>query len=130
MGNGIAQTFATCGVETFLIDVDQNGLEKGVANIHKSLARFVAKEKLSAEAAEATKSRLHSSTSMDALGGVDCPHAFVACGAEGAEPTQALKDGFDDGAISSNSSSSPAGGEALELAELGAGVALRLGATR
>ena len=36
---------------------------------------------------------------FNALGGVDCPHAFVACGAEGAEPTEALKDGFDDGTI-------------------------------
>ena len=70
MGNGIAQTFATCGVETHLIDVNEPGLEKGIANIHRSLGKFVEKGKLSSEDADATKARLHSSSKMDALGGV------------------------------------------------------------
>ena len=71
MGNGIAQVFAANGVDTHLIDVDPKGLERGVASIHKSLGKFVEKGKLSAEHAEATKARLHASTEMDALSGVD-----------------------------------------------------------
>ncbi|MCB9879858.1 MAG: 3-hydroxybutyryl-CoA dehydrogenase [Planctomycetes bacterium] len=71
MGNGIAQVFASCGVETHLIDVFEPGLQKGVATIHKSLAKFVEKGKLGADDAEATKARLHAATTMDALSGVD-----------------------------------------------------------
>lgn len=78
MGNGIAQVFATCGVETHLIDVNQAGLEKGVANIHRSLGKFVDKGKLSADDAAATKARLHSSTEMDALSDVQlCVEAIT-----------------------------------------------------
>ena len=78
MGNGIAQVFAQSGVDTHLIDVDPAGLERGVANIHKSLGKFVEKGKLSAEDAAATKSRLHASTEMDPLAGVDlCVEAIT-----------------------------------------------------
>ena len=78
MGNGIAQAFATCGVETHLIDVDQQGLEKGVANVHRSLQKFVEKGKLSQDVAESAKARLHSSTGMDALSGVQlCVEAIT-----------------------------------------------------
>ena len=78
MGNGIAQVFAHNGVPTHLIDVDQAGLERGVATIHRSLGKFVEKGKLSAKEAEATKSRLHSSTEMDALDSVDlCVEAIT-----------------------------------------------------
>ena len=78
MGNGIAQTFATCGVETHLIDVNEQGLEKGVANIHRSLGKFVEKGKLSAADADAAKARLRSSTSMDALASVQlCVEAIT-----------------------------------------------------
>ena len=78
MGNGIAQVFATRGVETHLIDVDPDGLERGIGNIHKSLAKFVSKEKLSAEDAEATKARLHGSTEMGSLSDVElCVEAIT-----------------------------------------------------
>jgi len=78
MGNGIAQVFAQNGVDTHLIDVDPSGLERGVANIHKSLGKFVEKGKLSAEDAEATKARLHASTEMDPLAGVQlCVEAIT-----------------------------------------------------
>jgi 3-hydroxybutyryl-CoA dehydrogenase len=78
MGNGIAQAFATCGVDTHLIDVDPQGLEKGVANIHRSLGKFVEKGRLDAAVAETAKARLRSSTSMDALGEVQlCVEAIT-----------------------------------------------------
>ena len=78
MGNGIAQVFAHSGVQTHLIDVDPAGLERGIANIHTSLGKFVEKGKLSAEDAAATKARLHASTEMDPLDGVDlCVEAIT-----------------------------------------------------
>lgn len=71
MGNGIAQSFATCGVETFMIDVKQEFLDRGVAAIHKSLGRFVEKGKLTSEQGEQAKARLTATTDMASLEGVD-----------------------------------------------------------
>ncbi len=71
MGNGIAQVFATCGVTTHLIDVKPEFVEKGVANIHKSLAKFQEKNTLSADQVASTKARLKAGTDMGALAGVD-----------------------------------------------------------
>ena len=70
MGNGIAQVFAAHGVDTHLIDVSAPLLERGVATIHKSLGKFVEKGKVTAEQADATKARLHSSTEMTVLADV------------------------------------------------------------
>ena len=71
MGNGIAQVFATCGVQTFLIDIKPEFVDKGIANIHKSLAKFQEKGSLTAEQVAATKDRLKATTDMGALAGVD-----------------------------------------------------------
>ncbi|MBL8750644.1 MAG: 3-hydroxybutyryl-CoA dehydrogenase [Planctomycetes bacterium] len=71
MGNGIAQVFATCGVTTHLIDVKSEFVEKGVANIHKSLAKFQEKGTLTADQVVSTKARLKAGTDMGALAGVD-----------------------------------------------------------
>ncbi|MFY7947638.1 MAG: 3-hydroxyacyl-CoA dehydrogenase family protein [Gemmatimonas sp.] len=71
MGNGIAQVFATCGVDTHLIDVKPEFLERGVATIHKSLAKFQDKGTLTADQVAATKVRLQASSDMGALAGVD-----------------------------------------------------------
>ena len=71
MGNGIAQVFATCGVDTHLIDVKPEFLERGVATIHKSLAKFQEKGTLTADQVAATKVRLQASSDMGALAGVD-----------------------------------------------------------
>jgi len=67
MGNGIAQTFASHGVATTLVDLDEALLERGVAALGKSLGRFVKKEKLTQDAADEILGRVSSSTSMDAL---------------------------------------------------------------
>jgi len=69
MGNGIAQVFATCGVDTFMVDLDPACLERGSAAIHKSLDKFVAKEKLTADAATAAKGRLTATTDFDVVAG-------------------------------------------------------------
>jgi 3-hydroxybutyryl-CoA dehydrogenase len=71
MGNGIAQTFATCGVKTFMVDVAQDFLDRGLANVHKSLGRFVEKGTLTAADAERAKSRLTTTQDMGVLGEVD-----------------------------------------------------------
>ncbi len=71
MGNGIAQVFATCGVTTHLVDVKAEFVERGVATIHKSLAKFQEKGTLSAEQVGATRARLHAGTDMAVLGKVD-----------------------------------------------------------
>ena len=71
MGNGIAQVFASCGVDTHLLDVAPAFVERGVATIHKSLGKFVEKGKLTADQADAIKARLHASTDLAKLAGVE-----------------------------------------------------------
>ncbi|MBL8738783.1 MAG: 3-hydroxybutyryl-CoA dehydrogenase [Planctomycetes bacterium] len=71
MGNGIAQVFASCGVTTHLVDIKQEFLDRGVANVHKSLARFQEKGTLTADQVAGIKGRLHASTDMGVLGKVD-----------------------------------------------------------
>ncbi|MCA8951422.1 MAG: 3-hydroxybutyryl-CoA dehydrogenase [Planctomycetes bacterium] len=71
MGNGIAQVFATAGVSTFMVDLDQAMLDRGTANIHKSLGKFAEKGKLTAEQAEGAKARLTATTDLDAASGVE-----------------------------------------------------------
>jgi 3-hydroxybutyryl-CoA dehydrogenase len=58
MGAGIAQTAAQFGHDVLLSDVDLAIAEKGKAGIGKGLSRLVAKEKLTAEAAEALLARI------------------------------------------------------------------------
>ncbi len=71
MGNGIAQTFATCGVQTFMIDVKQEFLDRGLQSVHKSLGKFVEKGTLPADRADAAKKLLVATTDMAALRSVD-----------------------------------------------------------
>ncbi|MEQ1633279.1 MAG: 3-hydroxybutyryl-CoA dehydrogenase [Planctomycetota bacterium] len=71
MGNGIAQTFATCGVDTFMVDVKQEFLDRGIAAVHKSLAKFAEKGTLTAEQADGAKKRLVATTDMGCLAKVD-----------------------------------------------------------
>ena len=58
MGSGIAQVAAAAGHETRVRDVGAAILDKAKAGIQKSLARFVEKGKLTAEAKEAAVARL------------------------------------------------------------------------
>ena len=66
MGNGIVQTFASHGVQTTMIDVQQEALDKGRAAIGKSLQRFVKKEKISADDAAAIDGRITTATDLAA----------------------------------------------------------------
>ena len=47
MGNGIAHIFAQNGFQVHLIDVSQDALDKGLANIANNLDRMLAKDKIS-----------------------------------------------------------------------------------
>src|SRR5690349_11205180 len=71
MGNGIAQAFATGGVQTFMVDVKQEFLDRGLATVHKSLGRFQEKGTLTQEQVSGAKSRLVTSTEMSCLEQVD-----------------------------------------------------------
>jgi len=65
MGNGIAQTFASFGAEVLLVDVNEDGLKKGVAAVEGSLARFVKKGTLPEADAQAIRARLRPSTRLE-----------------------------------------------------------------
>lgn len=68
MGNGIAHVFARSGHPVLLCDVSEAALETGMANLCKNLAREVAKEKLTAEQANAAVARITCTTTLEALG--------------------------------------------------------------
>ena len=65
MGNGIAQTFATFGHQVTLIEVAQDGLDRGLATIRKSLDRFVKKEKMTQEETDAIFNNISGSLDME-----------------------------------------------------------------
>jgi 3-hydroxybutyryl-CoA dehydrogenase len=71
MGNGIAQVFAQAGFSVRLVDVSQPMLDRARKSIEKSLAKFVEKGKLTAEAHDATMARLSTTTALDRLGDAD-----------------------------------------------------------
>jgi 3-hydroxybutyryl-CoA dehydrogenase len=71
MGHGIAQVFAHAGFDVRLHDAVPAAIERGRAAIGKSLAKFVEKGKLSAEARDATLGRIQSAPKLDAFSDVD-----------------------------------------------------------
>ena len=62
MGSGIAQVLATAGFSTVVVEVSQELLERGVANIEKRLDRQVQKGLVKPEERAAIRSRLHPTT--------------------------------------------------------------------
>jgi 3-hydroxybutyryl-CoA dehydrogenase len=70
MGSGIAQTAAQAGYETVVREVEQKFLDKGLAGIDKSLAKFVEKGKMQASDKDACMGRLKGTTSLGDL--ADC----------------------------------------------------------
>ena len=67
MGNGIAQTAASAGFAVVMCDVDASFVERGLANIGKSLDRFVKKETMTAEQKVEVLARVRTTTNMDDL---------------------------------------------------------------
>ena len=64
MGSGIAQVAAVAGYDTVVRDVAQPVLDKAKASVEKSLARFVEKGKLAADARDAAMARLRWTTTV------------------------------------------------------------------
>lgn len=71
MGSGIAQVFAQAGHDVFLVDVAQEALDRGLANIRRSLEKFVAKGRMDQAVADAALARLHPSTDLAAVADAD-----------------------------------------------------------
>ncbi len=69
MGHGIAQVAAQAGFEVTLVDLSADALERAEQGIAKSLARLVAKERLTEEASAAARERIRTSQSLEDLAG-------------------------------------------------------------
>jgi len=65
MGNGIAQTAAGAGFSVVMCDVSDEYVERGLANISKSLDRFVKKETMTEEQKAEVLARIATTTSLD-----------------------------------------------------------------
>ena len=70
MGSGIVEVAAKAGLETVVREVNQALLDKGLARIQASLGKAVERGKLAAEGRDAAVSRIHGTTSFEAL--ADC----------------------------------------------------------
>jgi 3-hydroxybutyryl-CoA dehydrogenase len=71
MGAGIAQVAAIAGFDIVLIDVSDAALDKGKTTVSSSVARLVAKEKLSEADGNAALARIATSTDYAALANAD-----------------------------------------------------------
>jgi len=67
MGNGIAQTAAASGFEVVMCDIKQEFVDKGFANIGKSLDRFVKKETMTEEQKAEILGRIKTTTNLEDL---------------------------------------------------------------
>jgi len=67
MGNGIAQTAANAGFGVVMCDISEDFLNRGVANISKSLDRFVKKETITEEQKGEILGRITTTTDLDGL---------------------------------------------------------------
>jgi 3-hydroxybutyryl-CoA dehydrogenase len=71
MGSGIAQTAAQSGLQVTVREVSTELIDKGFANIDKSLARLVQRGTLSAADRDAARKRLRPTTKLEELAGND-----------------------------------------------------------
>jgi len=67
MGNGIAQTAANAGFSVVICDVSQDYVDRGVANISKSLDRFVKKETITEGQKGEILGRIKTTTKLEDL---------------------------------------------------------------
>ena len=71
MGSGIAQAVAQAGLQVAVREVSAELIDKGFANIDKSLARLVQRGTLTAAQRDAARNRLRGTTKLDELAGCD-----------------------------------------------------------
>jgi len=67
MGNGIAQVAARAGYSVVMRDVREDFLQRGRANVNKSLSRDVDKARLSEEEKQSIIGRIRTTTELEAL---------------------------------------------------------------
>jgi 3-hydroxybutyryl-CoA dehydrogenase len=67
MGNGIAQTAAGAGFDVVMCDVNEDVLNRGFANVGKSLDRFVKKETMTEEEKNVVLGRIKITTDLEDL---------------------------------------------------------------
>ena len=60
MGNGITQVAACAGFDVTMIDIKQEYVDRGLSSIEKSLAKLVAKERMTQNDADAARARISS----------------------------------------------------------------------
>ena len=60
MGNGITQVAACAGFDVTMLDIKQEYVDRGIASIEKSLAKLVAKERMTQQDADAARARISS----------------------------------------------------------------------
>ena len=109
MGAGIAQVAAVAGWDVVLRDVDEPALERGRAGIAASLARFVAKDKLGPDAAEAAQDRITMTTDLHAVDSADIVVEAVFESLDVKRDVFAALDGIcrPDAVLASNTSAIP-----------------------
>jgi 3-hydroxybutyryl-CoA dehydrogenase len=71
MGSGISQVFAQNGYEVIMVDLADEFLKRGMANIQKSLEKFVEKGKISELDKEETLKRIKPTTKIEEVGDCD-----------------------------------------------------------
>jgi 3-hydroxybutyryl-CoA dehydrogenase len=71
MGNGITQVAACAGYNVTMIDIKQDFVDNGMATISKSLAKLVAKERMTQIDADAALSRISSSIERSSAADAD-----------------------------------------------------------
>lgn len=107
MGNGIAQTAANAAFDVVMCDVQEEFVQKGVANISKSLDRFVKKETMTEERKSEVLGRIQTTTDLGDL--KDCS-VIVEAATENFEIKKQIFKKLDsitgpDAILSSNTSS-------------------------
>lgn len=107
MGNGIAQTAASAGFTVYLCDISEDFLGRGMANIGKSLDRFVKKETITEEQKNEYLASITTTTNLEDLS--DC-FLVVEAATENFDIKKQLFEKLDsicnaDAILSSNTSS-------------------------
>jgi 3-hydroxybutyryl-CoA dehydrogenase len=100
MGHGIAQAAATSGYEVVLRDIERELVDDGLAAIADSLDRFVEKDELTDDEADAARDRITGTTDIDDL--ADCDfvvEAVVEKLGVKRDVFAALDEAVDDGAV-------------------------------
>ena len=67
MGNGIAQISAVAGLQVSMVDISDEAVQRGIKTVSGSLARLVAKDKLSEADSAAALGRIAGATDYAAL---------------------------------------------------------------